>query len=188
MDPDPKPSAVTPTEKGRQYVVVEDMSLQDGMNPFSTIILELSRGSRVTLIANRGEWSEVETQGQTGYVYSDSIQKTSGKVIPLPEKKAIAQPATTPSEVKVPSVPEEQPESEVVSVSAPPQREQAGGEIGIVNEETSIMKKPSSFSGIVVDISPGTEVKVLGKERDFLEVRYKDKKGFVYEEFVEIIE
>ena len=162
--------------------------MQGGMNPFSTIILELTKGSQVTLIVNHGEWSEVETQGETGYVYSDSIQKTSGNVVPLPDKKEITRPVTTTPEVKVPSVSEEQSELEPVSAPVPPQIEQARGKIGIVNEETSVMTKPSSFSGIVDDISPGTEVKVLGKESDFLEVQYKGKKGFVYEEFVEIVE
>ncbi len=186
LDPDSKPSPVAQSEKGRLYVVVENMSLQGEMNPFSTIILELSRGIQVTLLANHGEWSEVETQGKTGYIYSDSIQETSANIMPSPETKTIPQPVTTLPKAKAPPVQKQEvkPEPEPV----PPQIEQPQVKIGIVNEEASIMTKPSSFSAVVVDISPGDEVKVLGQERDFLEVQYKGEKGFVYEEFIEIIE
>lgn len=186
LDPDSKPSPVTQSEKGRLYVVVEDMSLQGEMNPFSTIILELSRGSQVTLLTNHGEWSEVEIQGKTGYIYSDSIQETSANITPSPETKTIPQPVATLPKAKAPPVQKQEvkPEPEPV----PPQIEQPQVKIGIVNEEASIMTKPSSFSAVVVDISPGDEIKVLGQERDFLEVQYKGEKGFVYEEFIEIIE
>jgi peptidoglycan hydrolase-like protein with peptidoglycan-binding domain len=178
-------SPVIAPEKSKQYIVVEDMSLQGDMNPFSTIILELSRGDRVTLVASEGEWSEVKVQGKTGYVYSDSIEKTSVNAASFPKAKKITPPVTSAPEVKTPSAPEKQAEPDTVSV--PLQIEKVEVKRAIVNEETSIMTKPSSFSTIVVDISPGLELKVIGKERDFYEVQHKDKKGYVYEEFVDIV-
>ncbi len=58
---------------------------------------------------------------------------------------------------------------------------------GIVNEETSIMKDASIFSDVIMEVIPGTSLEVLGNENDFIEVQYEGVRGYVFSDYVDIV-
>jgi Putative peptidoglycan binding domain/Bacterial SH3 domain len=103
----------------------------------------------------------------------------SSAVPQLPEAKQ-ALVSTPVSDLK----PEPEPKSESISL----QPNEPVAKLGTVNEETAIMTTASTFSDTVIDVSPGTMVEVLGKKKDFLEVQYKGKKGYIYSYYVDIKE
>ena len=77
--PTPTPSPVGPagSEAIEGYIAGNNVRMRDGASMSAGIITELFYGNRVSITACFGEWTAVDYEGQTGYVYSQFVREGS---------------------------------------------------------------------------------------------------------------
>ena len=77
--PTPTPAPVGPasSEAVEGYIAGNNVRMRDGASMSAGIITELFYGNRVSITACFGEWTAVDYEGQTGYVYSQFVREGS---------------------------------------------------------------------------------------------------------------
>lgn len=78
-------------------------------------------------------------------------------------------------------------DSPALSIASPGQSAQSDKARGIVTESTNVLNKPSIMGDAIGNLSPGTTVDILEKQEKFYKIKYQDKEGYIYSDFVKEI-
>lgn len=133
------------------------------------IVTMIPRGTIVTKIGDTGNWIKVELPSkEQGWIYQDllSLQRTQKTNINIKRLKG---------EVSTPKTKIKRPSREV----------KKGGKTITVIERCEIKTGPGAFYPKLENVSQGARLKATGnKTGDWIEVRVKNGKGYVYKDFV----
>ncbi len=73
--PTPTPTPVVQQEKKAGYVSGNSVRMRDGASMTSNILAELNYGNAVTITGISGDWTAVEYEGTSGYIYSQYVKE-----------------------------------------------------------------------------------------------------------------
>lgn len=193
----PKTETTAPgVETSEQYVVKAVTELKASQGPFSTTIKVLPKDSFVTFVSSNGDWSKVEYQGETGYVFSDFLQQTTlrshvGTKQKQPKSKEEKDDAVRKNPVSEthPAFSEPVVKTQPVVAGEPKAMEKSPARkirYGVVNERTDVMSQASTFADQVKSVATGTRVEILETKQDFLRIRTGETEGYIYADFVDL--
>lgn len=154
-----------PTEAAPGHIKGDYVRFRTGPSASHSIINSYNNGKTVTITGTSGDWTACTIDGQSGYVYTQYVERDANTGIQLPTVTDAPQTTQTPTETP--------------AVDNPQSND------GYINGNNVRMRSsPSMSAEILAELFFGNAVTITGVSGDWTAITYNGTAGFVYSQYV----